>query len=123
MRQRDKQASQSAEETVRDIRRATRRHFSAEEKIRMDWGRFLLANSAGGILWASVVGFGAYALGRAVLQATGPLGIGLVVAAVAGVVGVLLFMRSHEAELEARAEQALPGPLRPARRVRTRRPV
>ena len=35
MRQRDKQASQSAEETVRDIRRATRRHFSAEEKIRI----------------------------------------------------------------------------------------
>ena len=26
---------QSAEETVRDIRRATRRHFSAEEKIRI----------------------------------------------------------------------------------------
>ena len=36
MRQRDKhQAPQSAEETVRDIRRATRRHFSAEEKIRI----------------------------------------------------------------------------------------
>ena len=35
MRQRDKQASQSAEETVRDIRRATRRQFSAEEKIRI----------------------------------------------------------------------------------------
>jgi transposase len=35
MRQRDKQASQSAEETVRDIRRATRRHFSAEDKIRI----------------------------------------------------------------------------------------
>ncbi len=35
MRQRDKQALQSAEETVRDIRRATRRHFSAEEKIRI----------------------------------------------------------------------------------------
>jgi hypothetical protein len=32
MRQRDKQAPQSAEETVRDIRRATRRHFSAEER-------------------------------------------------------------------------------------------
>ncbi len=30
MRQRDKQAPQSAEETVRDIRRATRRHFSAD---------------------------------------------------------------------------------------------
>ena len=35
MRQRDKQAPQSAEETVSDIRRATRRHFSAEEKIRI----------------------------------------------------------------------------------------
>ena len=35
MRQRDKQALQSAEEAVRDIRRATRRHFSAEEKIRI----------------------------------------------------------------------------------------
>ena len=35
MRQRDKQAPQSAEETVRDIRRATRRHFSAEGKIRI----------------------------------------------------------------------------------------
>ncbi len=35
MRQRDKQAPQSAEQTVRDIRRATRRHFSAEEKIRI----------------------------------------------------------------------------------------
>ena len=30
-----KRAPQSAEETVRDIRRATRRHFSAEEKIRI----------------------------------------------------------------------------------------
>jgi transposase len=35
MRQRDKQAPQSAEETVRDIRRAPCRHFSAEEKIRI----------------------------------------------------------------------------------------
>lgn len=36
MRQHGKQqAPQNAEETVRDIRRATRRHFSAEEKIRI----------------------------------------------------------------------------------------
>ena len=35
MRQRNKQAPRSAEETVRDIRRATRRQFSAEEKIRI----------------------------------------------------------------------------------------
>ena len=35
MRQHGKQAPQSAEEAVRDIRRASRRHFSAEEKIRI----------------------------------------------------------------------------------------
>ena len=35
MRQRNKQAPQSAEEAVRDIRRATRRQFSAEDKIRI----------------------------------------------------------------------------------------
>jgi transposase len=35
MRQRDKQVPKNAEETVRDIRRATRRQFSAEEKIRI----------------------------------------------------------------------------------------
>jgi transposase len=35
MRQRDRQAPEGAEKTVRDIRRATRRQFSAEEKIRI----------------------------------------------------------------------------------------
>jgi hypothetical protein len=64
------------------------------------------------------VGFGAYVLGRTVLQVTGPLGIGLVIAGVAVVIGVFLLVRSHEAELEARAEQALPGPLRPVHRAR-----
>ena len=34
MTNRDKRQSDSAEKTVRDIRRATRRRFSAEEKIR-----------------------------------------------------------------------------------------
>ena len=35
MRQRDKKAPQSAEETVREIRRATGRPFSVKEKIRL----------------------------------------------------------------------------------------
>src|SRR4030081_825630 len=35
MRQASKRAPDSAEKTVRDIRRATRRHHSAEEKIRI----------------------------------------------------------------------------------------
>ena len=35
MRHKGERAPESAEKTVRDIRRATRRHFSAEEKIRI----------------------------------------------------------------------------------------
>jgi hypothetical protein len=35
MRQASKRTPESAEKTVRDIRRATRRHHSAEEKIRV----------------------------------------------------------------------------------------
>jgi transposase-like protein len=35
MRQTSKRIADSAEKTVRDIRRATRRHHSAEEKIRI----------------------------------------------------------------------------------------
>ena len=35
MRQKSGPEKQPAEDAVRDIRRATRRHFSAEEKIRI----------------------------------------------------------------------------------------
>jgi membrane protein DedA with SNARE-associated domain len=87
---------------------------------RMDWGRFLLANAAGGIVWASVVGFGAYAFGKTMLRVTGPVGIVLVIVSAALIVGALWFARRHETELEAKAEQALPGPLRPVHRVRAR---
>jgi hypothetical protein len=38
MRQASKRVPDSAEKTVRDIRRATRRHHSAEEKIRIVLG-------------------------------------------------------------------------------------
>lgn len=77
---------------------------------RMDWWRFLLANAAGGIVWASAVGFGAHAFGKAVLRVTGPFGIAIALASIAFIIGALRFVRAHEAELMAKAEQALPGP-------------
>src|SRR5262245_12663197 len=86
---------------------------------RMDWRRFLLANAAGAILWAAIVGFGAYLFGRAVTHVTGPLSVALVVVGLAVIVWALYFVRAHEAELEAEAERALPGPLRPAGPART----
>jgi membrane protein DedA with SNARE-associated domain len=87
---------------------------------RMEWRRFLLANAAGAILWASAVGFGAYVFGKALLRVTEPLGIVLIVVSAGLIIGALWFARRHEAELEAKAEQALPGPLRPVHRVRAR---
>ena len=80
---------------------------------RMDWRRFMLANAAGAILWASVVGFGTFFFGKAVMHVTGPVGITLAAVALMVIVAALLFVRAHEAELEAKAERALPGPLQP----------
>jgi membrane protein DedA with SNARE-associated domain len=78
---------------------------------RMAWRRFMIANAAGAIIWASVVGFGAYVSGRAVTHVTGPVGVALLVIGLAAIVGAVRFIRAHEAELEAEAERALPGPL------------
>src|SRR6202044_2724426 len=51
MRQKSWPEKQPAEDAIRDIRRATRRHFSAEEKIRTYWkgcaGRRASPNSVG----------------------------------------------------------------------------
>jgi membrane protein DedA with SNARE-associated domain len=77
---------------------------------RMDWRRFLLANAAGAILWASVVGFGAYLFGRAVTRVTGPAGVALALLGLAALAAAVLFVRAHGAELEAEAERALPDP-------------
>jgi membrane protein DedA with SNARE-associated domain len=80
---------------------------------RMEWRRFLIANAAGAIVWASAVGFGAYLFGKAVTHVTRPLAIALVAVSLVVLIAALRFVRAHEAELEAEAERALPGPLPP----------
>jgi membrane protein DedA with SNARE-associated domain len=80
---------------------------------RMEWRRFLFANAAGAILWASAIGFGTFWFGRAAMHVTRPIGIVLALLGLAAVIGSLLFVRAHEAQLEAEAERALPGPLQP----------
>ncbi len=40
---------------------------------RLAWPRFLIANAAGGILWASVVGMAAYTFGKGMHKIEGPL--------------------------------------------------
>jgi membrane protein DedA with SNARE-associated domain len=83
---------------------------------RMPWRRFLIANAAGGIIWSGVLGVSAYSFGKVLLRITGPMTIVLLILGAAILVGFGLFIRSHEGQLEAEAERALPGPLQPARR-------
>ena len=78
---------------------------------RMPWPRFMLTNIIGAFLWATLYGLTAYSLGRQVEQLSGwmVLVFGLVV--LIFVVVAAVFVRRHEAQLTAEAEQALPGPL------------
>jgi membrane protein DedA with SNARE-associated domain len=82
----------------------------------MDWPRFLVFNAAGGIVWATIYGLGAYYFGEEISHLAEPVGIGLGILALIGVIGSTWFLRRHAAEFEKRAEAALPGPLQPVRR-------
>ena len=78
---------------------------------RMPWPRFFVANAAGAILWATVFGLGAYTLGEDVEHLTKPAAIALGLAGISLMIAWVLFLRSHEKELQAEVERALPGPL------------
>ena len=79
---------------------------------RMPWRRFLFYNAAGGVVWASVYGGGAYLLGRQIERVSGPLEIVFVLVGVVAVVVATLLIRRQEHRLAAAAERAFPGPLR-----------
>jgi membrane protein DedA with SNARE-associated domain len=73
----------------------------------MPWPRFLISNAAGGIAWACLYGFGAYALGEQLKHIAGPVGIALAVIA-AIVIGVtIIYVRKHEHLLIERAKQEM----------------
>jgi len=68
---------------------------------------FLAANAAGGIIWASLYGFGAYELGARIEVVKGPLGIALGALAAIGFAATVLLARRHEKRFtdQARAER------------------
>lgn len=78
---------------------------------RLDWGRFLFFNAAGGVIWATAFGVGGFLLGRAVEEYARPVGIAALVGAVIGAVLAARFVASHAESLRDEAEKALPGPL------------
>ena len=78
---------------------------------RMYWPRFLVFNVAGGIVWATIFGGGAYAFGASINLIAGPLGIALLVLGIIAAAIGFVFVRHHERQLLERAERAFPGPL------------
>jgi membrane protein DedA with SNARE-associated domain len=83
---------------------------------RTPWPRFLAANAAGGILWATAVGIAAYTAGEGIHRVKGPLGLAVLMLAVVTLIGMLILLRRNEAELLAEAERVLPGSLKDLRR-------
>ena len=87
---------------------------------RMPWHNFLLASAIGGSLWALFFGVGAYWFGREFAHLAeswwflrGPSGwVVFGMATVIVLIALAVFVARHEAQLIAKAERALPGPLR-----------
>ena len=77
----------------------------------MAWPKFLLFNAGGAVLWAAIYGLGAYYLGHALESFTRPAAIVLGIVGLLALIALLVFTKRHEAELVARAEAALPGPV------------
>lgn len=78
----------------------------------MRWVPFLIANTAGAIIWASVYGGGAWLLGKSANGADTVVQIVIGIIATAVFLALSWYLWKHEQELEAEAEKALPGPLR-----------
>src|SRR5271167_2912551 len=78
---------------------------------KLPWGRFLIFNALGGIVWATLFGCGGYFLGLAFERYARPVGVAALVCAVVGAFAAQRFIAHHEQALRAEAEAALPGPL------------
>lgn len=79
---------------------------------KMPWPRFLVANAAGGILWAGIYTFVAYLVGGAMQHLSGLINVIIGAVAAAAIIAVLLIVRHQIARLSDRAEATYPGPLR-----------
>lgn len=73
-------------------------------------GRFFAANAIGGVLWAAVCAYGAYALGNAATQVGTYLLIGGVAVTASALVTIAVALKHSMRRLEERAEAAFPDP-------------
>ncbi|MDQ6782586.1 MAG: DedA family protein [Actinomycetota bacterium] len=78
---------------------------------RMRWRKFLIYNTAGGIVWAGLYTFAAYSAGDAFRKASGTINLVLGAAALTAIIAAILVVRHQAARIAQRAEAAYPGPL------------
>jgi membrane protein DedA with SNARE-associated domain len=78
---------------------------------KMRWRQFVLANAAGGIVWAGLWTLAAYLAGNTLKRASGTINLIFVGVAVLAIVITILLVRRRMSKLADRAEQAYPGPL------------
>ena len=75
----------------------------------MAWGRFLVFNAAGAVVWATAFGVAYYVFGSALEKLSTTIDITLGVAGVVGLVAFLVWSKRKEDELLERAEREVPG--------------
>jgi membrane protein DedA with SNARE-associated domain len=75
---------------------------------RMPWRRFLVFNAAGGIIWSTLYGTGAYVLGTQIHNLTRTAAIVFGALAVIAIVAGIVVLRRNEARLIKEAEEAIP---------------
>jgi membrane protein DedA with SNARE-associated domain len=73
---------------------------------RMPWTRFLLANIAGSLAWATLYGAGAYAFGHEAKHLAGPVAIAIGVIAATALVAAGIYVRRREHDLIGQAAGA-----------------
>jgi membrane protein DedA with SNARE-associated domain len=75
----------------------------------MAWSRFLFFNASGAVVWSGVYGGAGYWFGEAVERLTRPLGLMMLGAGAVGAIAGVLYVRRHEAALQAAADAELRG--------------
>lgn len=77
----------------------------------MPFRRFFSYNASGGIVWASIYGFGYFFAAHLLEKLDTPFTVVAIASAVAVLAGTFFFIRKNIEAWEDRAERALPGPL------------
>lgn len=76
---------------------------------RMSWRRFLVFNTAGGIVWATLMGLTGYAFGSTVLGLGGLIAAASTALAVLVMAAILFVLHRNEQRLQRAADRALDG--------------